>query len=71
MGQFEKILPDIGVLISTDPVAIDKASLDLVENMANQKLSHLAFDIPYQVQLDYAAELGLGNLNYQLVETNL
>lgn len=68
MGQTKKIIPDIGVLISYDPVAVDAASLDLVEKQAGQKLSHIAYDIPYTVQIEYARQLGYGNPDYELVE---
>lgn len=67
MGQYEKIMPDIGVLISSDPVALDAASLQLVEDRAGQKLSQVTFNIPYKVQLEYAEELGLGRTKYELI----
>ncbi len=62
------IVPDIGVVLGLDPVAVDTASLDLVEKTAGQALSGLAFDIPFKGQLQYAKELGLGDTDYQLVE---
>lgn len=68
MGHtFEQIVPDIGILISRDPVALDAASLDLVEARAGKVLSQLAYDIPYRFQLDYAAELGFGSLEYEFI----
>jgi uncharacterized Fe-S center protein len=68
MGHtFEKISPDIGILISRDPVALDAASLKLVEEKAGKALSSLAYDIPYRFQLDYASEIGFGNQEYELV----
>lgn len=67
MGQFEKILPDIGVLVSFDPVAADAASLDLVEEKAGKQFSKMAYDIPYREQINYARELGYGNPNYELI----
>ncbi len=36
MGGYKKISPDIGVLVAFDPVAIDAASLDLVEQKTGQ-----------------------------------
>jgi uncharacterized Fe-S center protein len=33
-----------------------------------KKWSQLAFDIPYRIQIEYAAEIGLGNADYNLVE---
>ena len=65
---------DIGILVSLDPVAIDRACLDLV---------YAAKDDPGQGHLleriesrngahtvDTAAALGIGSLDYELVEVN-
>lgn len=68
MGGFKKISPDIGVLIAFDPVAIDAASLDLVERKTGKSLTQLSYDIPYRVQIEYAREIGFGNPDYQLVQ---
>lgn len=68
MGHtFEKIAPDIGILVSRDPVALDAASLDLVEKRVGKSLAQLAYDIPYRFQLDYARELHFGNQDYELI----
>jgi uncharacterized Fe-S center protein len=67
MHAYKKIVPDVGVLVSFDPVAIDAASLDLVEEKAGRPLTALAFDIPHRVQIDYAREIGFGSPDYQLV----
>jgi uncharacterized Fe-S center protein len=68
MGHtFEQIVPDIGILLSRDPVALDAASLALVEERAGKALSQLAYDIPYRFQLDYAGELNFGSRDYRLI----
>jgi len=68
MGHtFKKIAPDIGILVSRDAVALDAASLDLVEERAGKSLPQLAYDIPCRFQLDYAAELDFGRREYTLV----
>ncbi len=68
MGHtYEKIAPDVGILVSRDPVAVDVAALDLIEKRAGKTLSQLAYDIPYRVQLDYAQELSFGNADYELI----
>jgi hypothetical protein len=72
------IVADIGVLASTDPVAIDQASLDLVNAAppsANAKLA--GSDAPDKFEalhgvdptplLAYAEKLGLGSRDYELV----
>lgn len=75
------IVPDIGVLASTDPVAIDRASMDLV-NAAVPLASSIIKDSPdaptdkvkavyphidWRHQLAYAQELGLGEESYELI----
>ena len=66
MGAYKKIVPDVGVLIAFDPVAIDAASLDLVEKKAGRPFTAIAYDIPHRVQIDYARQIGFGNPDYQL-----
>lgn len=68
MGGYQKIVPDVGVLIARDPVAIDAASLDLVEEKAGRPLTALAYDIPHRVQIDYSREIGFGKPEYRLEE---
>lgn len=67
-GSYKKIVPDVGILVSRDPVAVDAASLDLVEKTAGKSLGQLAYDVPTRVQLDYARELGFGSVDYELIE---
>lgn len=68
MPRYENICGDIGVLVSHDPVAIDAASLDLVEKYSGKNLSDMAYDIPYRFQIDYAKEIGFGDSAYELIE---
>ncbi|MBD3272367.1 MAG: DUF362 domain-containing protein [Elusimicrobia bacterium] len=68
-GDDPSVVEDIGVLGSPDPVALDKATLDLVNAKAGKdifKILHPESD--YLRQLNYAAELGLGSLSYELKE---
>jgi len=67
MDSFEKMLPDIGILISFDPVAVDAASLDLVEDRGGRSLSDMAYNIPYRCQIDHARDISFGNPDYELV----
>jgi uncharacterized protein len=67
MKEFELIAPDIGILVSADPVAADAASIDLVEERLGRKLADVAYNIPCRVQIDYARELGFGSPDYELV----
>ncbi|MCL6590096.1 MAG: DUF362 domain-containing protein [Firmicutes bacterium] len=70
MGYVQKkLIPDIGILASKDPVAIDKATLDLTEKANGKSLAKLAKShLNPMVQLEHAAKLGMGNMEYQLVE---
>jgi uncharacterized Fe-S center protein len=69
------VVPDIGILASTDVVAIDKASLDLIAQskpvgkFANINSPDILGEIngtDSLVQIRTAQELGLGNVAYQL-----
>ena len=67
-------LKDIGILASTDPVALDKACTDLVFNhvdSAGDEAQPLQQRINRQHGLhilDYAAGLGLGSLEYEMID---
>jgi len=64
-----KIAPDVGIFASDDPVSIDKASFDLVKEACGRdifKENHPGHDGARQ--LEYAHEIGLGNLDYELIE---
>ncbi|MCP4401319.1 MAG: DUF362 domain-containing protein [bacterium] len=64
----QKCLPDIGILASADPVAIDMASLDLTRRDQEASLAEIAFPkIDPLVQLRHAEALGMGQLDYQLI----
>ncbi|MHC4156219.1 MAG: DUF362 domain-containing protein [Planctomycetota bacterium] len=64
------IVGDIGILASADPVAIDKAALDLVEERANKRLPQLIENKELNPlhQLEHAQGIGLGSAHYQLIE---
>ncbi|MHB8840512.1 MAG: DUF362 domain-containing protein [Candidatus Aquicultor sp.] len=74
------IVPDIGILASLDPIAIDQASADLVNNaqaLAGSRLPANPDDgdkfkalsgIDWRPQLAYGENLGLGVRDYRLVE---
>jgi uncharacterized Fe-S center protein len=65
-----KIVEDIGIAASTDPVAVDKAGLDLIENRTGRKMADLIdnseLDPLYQIR--HAERIGLGSAAYELVE---
>lgn len=62
------ILRRAGILASKDPVALDQASLDLVEKHLGRPLRAAAYDIDFEPQLEAAESLGMGSRAYRLVE---
>jgi hypothetical protein len=63
-----RIAPDIGILASGDPVSIDQASLDLVNQACGRDIfkdTHPEQDGTRQLR--HAQDIGLGNLNYELI----
>lgn len=75
------IVPDIGILASRDPVAIDQASVDLLNAQPalassclkdhpapdQDKVRAVYSKVDWQHQLEYAEELGMGTRAYDLV----
>ncbi len=61
------ICPDIGYLLSDDIVAIDKASLDLI-NDVKPDIFIKENNVDPEKQIKYGEEIGLGSTNYQLIE---
>ena len=63
-------LDDIGILASLDPVALDKAGVDLVYAADKDRSADLRKRIESKEgthALDYTEKLGLGSLKYRLV----
>jgi len=74
--------PDIGILGSKDPIAIDQASVDLLNQgpgipdsalsgglePGQDKLRALYPAVDWTRQLAYGQEIGLGSRKYELVE---
>ncbi|MFP4445663.1 MAG: DUF362 domain-containing protein [Desulfosudaceae bacterium] len=74
------VVRDIGILASRDPVAIDQACMDMINQEAalpgsclkenreagGDKIRGLYPYIDWEIQLAYAEELGLGSRQYQL-----
>ena len=76
------IVPDVGIVASKDPIAIDQASIDLVNQQEGNRDSALKANfeagkdkfrgvypkIDWRVQLEYGEEIELGTRNYELVK---
>jgi uncharacterized Fe-S center protein len=63
-----EIVKDIGIVASTDPIALDKASADLVVRRAGKDVLRAGYDIDWSIQLKHGAKIGLGSLEYDLAE---
>jgi len=75
------IVKNIGVVAGTDPVAIDQASVDLVNaepalagsrlktntQPGEDKFKGIYPKVDWEIQLDYAQRLGLGSRSYELI----
>lgn len=63
-----RIAPDVGIFASLDPVSIDKASFDLVNDACGKDIfKEVHPDYDGVKHLKYAQEIGLGNLDYELI----
>jgi len=65
----KRIVDDIGILASLDPVAVDKATADLiVERGAGKDPLRAGYDIDWSAQLAHGEKIGLGTTKYTLVD---
>jgi uncharacterized Fe-S center protein len=65
---FEPDIADIGILASKDPVAIEKATTDIIKERIGKDFFKDAWpNIDYTIQINYAQEIGLGSMDYELV----
>jgi uncharacterized Fe-S center protein len=64
----ERIIDDIGILASADPVAIDEASMRLIEEKSGRALSDLTHaGLDPRVQTRHGEKIGLGSRKFELV----
>ena len=64
-----RIVEDIGILASADPVAVDTATADLVVARSRGKDPFRAgYDIDWADQLRHGESIGLGSMDYELTE---
>lgn len=71
-GAQEPLLDDIGVLASHDPVAIDRAALDLIRQRAGKTLESMSYPRRNgSVQVEHAVRMGLGASQYDLVDVQV
>ena len=64
----KKLIPDIGILASADPVAIDMATLDLTSKAHGKTLAEMSYKHhDATIQIKHAAQIGMGSLEYELI----
>lgn len=62
------LFPDIGVMASTDPVALDAASLNMILEKTGKELQAMSYpNIDPWIQVKYGEEIGLGTQSHELV----
>lgn len=68
-ANLRKIVDDIGIAASTDPVAVDKAALDLIEGTGHKSLVELLNNnkLDPRYQMEHAEKIGLGSTDYELI----
>ncbi len=66
----QNIVKDIGILGSTDPVAVDSAAIDLMEKTAGKPLDKISKypNLNGKWQIEHAEKIGLGSRKYSLIE---
>jgi uncharacterized protein len=71
-ADMPRIVEDIGILASTDPVAVDKAAIDLVEKRGGKALPELIGNpaLDWHTQIAHAVKIGLGSDQYKLVSVS-
>ncbi|MDY0231509.1 MAG: DUF362 domain-containing protein, partial [Candidatus Saccharicenans sp.] len=62
------IAEDIGIVGSLDPVAVDRASIDLVNRSVGKDVFRQGYNLDWSVQLAYGEKIGLGSQKYELEE---
>ncbi|MBP2639919.1 MAG: quinol dehydrogenase rane component [Firmicutes bacterium] len=59
---------DIGILASSDPVAIDKATLDLTAAAYGKTIAEISYSHhDALIQIEHAAKIGMGSMDYELI----
>lgn len=65
--SMEPMMEDVGVLASKDPVAIEKASLDLIRERVGEKFDDIT-TVDNDHIIEYAHKRQLGSINYKLIK---
>ncbi|MDP6379736.1 MAG: DUF362 domain-containing protein [Phycisphaerae bacterium] len=64
--------PDIGIAASLDPVALDQASVDILEQQLGKDIfEEMRPGLTYTHQLEHGEKIGLGRRDFQLINADL
>jgi len=70
-GNDKPMTSDIGFLASLDPIALDKASYDLVLKTAGEDVFKKVYpEINVKHLFEHGEEIGLGSAQYRLVQVD-
>jgi uncharacterized Fe-S center protein len=71
-ANMSTIVPDLGIVASTDPVAVDKAAIDMVETRGGKGLPELIGHgrLAWRHQIEHAVKIGLGRADYECLEVS-
>jgi len=65
-------IPDVGVLASTDPVALDRATYDLIAQQTGRDVFRDFYpNVDGTIQMRHAAAIGAGSIDYELEEVQV
>ncbi len=66
------MVPDLGIVASTDPVAVDQAAIDMVEAQGGRKLPELIGNrrLDWRHQIEHAVKIGLGRAEYERIDVS-
>lgn len=66
------MVQDLGIAASTDPVAVDKAAIDMVEARDGRTLSDLIGNhrLDWRHQIEHAVKIGLGRAEYERIDVS-
>ena len=71
LGNINSENPEnIGIFASTDPVALDKASVDFVYYAKNKNMIQRVEELDEKYLIDCSDKLGIGNKDYELIPIN-
>lgn len=66
---YKPAFEDIGILASRDPLAVEKATIDLIRESIGEDFFQKSWpNINYTIQIDHAERIGLGSTGYELVD---